>query len=83
MSTFFHLKGVCFNNDGIAVGHIQNKKRPSKYEFFGYLVNLAGGGLLQKIGRFIAPVVKDTIQDKADRIVGDYGCFAGFGKKPE
>ena len=83
MGAFLHLQGVGLDDDRVAVGHIQNKKRPGENKFFGHFVNLAGCGAVQKVGRVIAPVVEYAVQHKTDGIVGDYRRFAGFGKKPE
>ncbi len=47
MGAFFHLQAVGFNDNRISVGQVQDEKWPGKDEFFGDLVNLAGGCPIQ------------------------------------
>ena len=83
MGTFFHLQGIGFNDDWIAVGQIQNKEWAGKHKLFGHHVNLAGRRAFQQICRFIAPVVEYAIQNKTNGVVGDDRRLAGPGKEPE
>ena len=65
------LQGVGFGDNWVTVGHIEHEERSSINKLPGNAVDLSGTGLFEHIPRFVAPVVKHTIQHETQHIRGN------------
>ena len=65
------LQGVGFGNNRVTVGHIEHEERAGINELPGNTVDLSGTGLVEHIARFVAPIVKHTIQHETQHIRGN------------
>ena len=83
MLSLLHLKGVGLNDDGVPIGHVEDKKRACKNKLFRHLVDFARRSMVQQVACIVTPVVKDAVQHEANGIVSDDGDLACPGKKPE
>ncbi len=81
--SLFHFSGIGLIHDRVSVAQVDHIKRSSEYKFLSHGIHLCCTSYVEKVGRLIDPVFKDSIQHKADHIVRDDRCLAGLGKKPE
>ena len=76
------LQRVGLNDDRVAVGHVQHKKRAGMDVTARHVIDLRRGSAGKQESGFVTPVVEDPVEHEADYVAGDHRHFAGHVEQP-
>ena len=78
----FGLQRVGLDDDRVAVGHVQHKKRAGVDVTAHRVIDLRRGSAGEQESGFVAPVIEDPVEHEADHVAGDHRHFSRHVEQP-